>query len=89
MWAIYSCIAELPPILRNSYENIISHLSWSGSNPDFNYYLENYNNQIDDLLKNGVEFKNVKINFRINLFLADAPALAKACFCNQYNGKYI
>ena len=43
MWAVFSTLVELPPILRSSYENIIFHSSWTGSNPDFNLYLEFYN----------------------------------------------
>ena len=43
MWAIFSEIVELPPILRHSSENTIFHSSWSHSNPDFNIYLEKYN----------------------------------------------
>lgn len=36
IWAIFSEIVELPPILRHAAENTIFHSSWSDSNPDFN-----------------------------------------------------
>jgi hypothetical protein len=55
MWAIFSEIVELPPILRHSSENTIFHSSWSHSNPDFNIYLEKYNQQLEKLLKEGIE----------------------------------
>lgn len=88
IWAIFSCIAELPPALRNSYENIICHSYWSGSNPDFNKYLEDYNKEIDVLIKNGLQFGDTHLNIRVYVFIADAPARAKACNTMQFNGKY-
>ena len=47
MWAKFSSLIELPPILRAAYENIIFHSSWTRSNPDLNVFLEKYNYQID------------------------------------------
>ena len=49
MWAIYSSVVELPSILRNSYENIIFNSSWCGTNPEFNSFLKDYNNEIDEV----------------------------------------
>ena len=57
MWAIFSSFVELPPILRFASDNIIFHSSWTGSNPDFNLYLEKYNPQKDLILKNGIDFE--------------------------------
>lgn len=88
IWAIFSSIVELPPILRESYENIIFHSLWSGSNPDFNVYLKEYNNELDELLEKGFIFNNKKFNLRIFLFQSDSPARAKACKSVQFNGKY-
>ena len=88
IWAIFSTIAELPPQLRHSYENVIFHSLLSGGNPDFNNYLETYNSEINDLIENGFKHNNITYNIRVFLFLADAPARAKVCKINQFNGKY-
>ena len=47
IWSIFSALVELPPALRESYENIVFHCSWSGSNPDFNVLLGEYNDEIN------------------------------------------
>lgn len=88
MWTILSEIVELPPILRGSFENILFHSSWTGSQPDFNVWLKNYNNQIDTALKNGFEWKNKKFNLKIHAFIADSPARSKVCNSIQFNGYY-
>ena len=49
-WTILSQLAELPPILRGSFENVVFHSSWLGSIPDFQLYLQKYNSEIDDLV---------------------------------------
>ena len=47
MTAFFSTIAELPPNLRHSSENILFHSTWYGSNPDYNEFLESFNSQTD------------------------------------------
>ena len=88
MWAIFSEIVELPPILRHASENTIFHSSWSHSNPDFNKYLENYNEQIELLLKNGLIIGERFFKFKIHLLLCDGIARSKVCYYNQHNGRY-
>lgn len=34
IWAIFSCVVELPPIVRCSFENIIFHSLWAGDDVD-------------------------------------------------------
>jgi len=88
IWALLSCIVELPQRIRESHENIISHSMWSGSNPDFNVFLELYNTQTTDLLTNGLIYKDKLIRFKIHIFVGDAPARCKICKSVQFNGKY-
>lgn len=88
IWAIFSCIAELPPLLRCSYDNILFHSMWSGPNVDFNLFLEKYNSNIDEVIKNGLFFNNKKITIKIHAFIADSPARSKATNTKQFNGKY-
>lgn len=88
MWAIFSCVAELPQIIRRSHENIIFHSLWSGPNLDFNMFLKEYNSQKDDIVKNGLFVNGIKIIVDIHGFIADSPARSKALNCKQFNGKY-
>ena len=88
MWAIFSTIVELPPRERSLPENIIFHSCWTGSINDFNVYLSDYNKEIDYILENGVKFDGTIFRIKIHLFIADAPARAKACNSNQFNGKF-
>ena len=87
VWAILSSIVELPPILRNSYENINFHSIWSGTNPNFNNFLKNENKEIDFLLKNGIKYKNILLKIRIFCFISDTPARGKALNMKLFNGK--
>ena len=84
----FSTLVELPPALRSCYENIIFHSNWTGSNPDFNIYLQEYNNQIDYIREHGVKFNDKIYKFKIHILIADAPARAKACNMNQFNDKF-
>ena len=87
-YATMSSIVEMPSVLRFLPENIIFHSSWSGSEPDFNLYFEKYNNEIDVLLNNGLDFNDTHYKFKVHLFIADKPAQAKGCVCSAFNGKY-
>jgi hypothetical protein len=76
--AFFSTVCELPPILRNSNKNIITHSLWTGSSSDFNTFLSRYNNQLDNILKNRLTIESLNLNLRINchVFIADAPERA-------------
>lgn len=88
MWAMFSEIVELPPILRTSYENIIFHSLWSGDLNDFNLYLEKYNSEIDEIIKNGILINGLLVKVKIHGFIADTPARCKALNCIYFNGNY-
>jgi hypothetical protein len=88
--AFFSTICELPPILRNSNKNIITHSLWTGSSPDFNNFLSRHNNQLDNLLKNGllIDKLNMILQITCHVFIADAPERASILNMNKFNGKY-
>lgn len=88
MWAIFSSISELPPILRGSFENIMFHSIWSGADLNFNFFLETFNSEIDALLKDGIEFEGVRVKVIIHVFIADSPGRTKVLNTLQFNGKY-
>lgn len=88
IWALFSCIVELPSSLRSSYSNIIFHGMWSGPEIDFNLFLSKYNKSLVNLLANGLEIKTIKLTFKIHGLIADSPARAKALNMKQFNGKF-
>jgi hypothetical protein len=88
MYAIFSCINELPPKLRYLVENIVVHSFISGAQFDFNNYLK-YNKEIDTLLDKGIILNNSKtITLSINGLIADAPARCKALNSKCFMGSF-
>ena len=82
IWALFSCIVELPPKLHYKIENIIYHSTIGGAEPEFNNFLSVYNSEIDTILLDGIG--NYKI--KIHAATGDSPALAKICKINGHNG---
>ena len=66
----------------------ITLLLWSGSNSDFNNFLEFYNAHTTELLQKGLKFRDKIIQFKIHVFIGDAPARSKVCKTTQFNGKF-
>ncbi len=64
--AFFSQISELPPLLRYSTRNIITHSLWTGSTADFNLFLSRYNNQLDRLLVDGILIEDLNIKIKVN-----------------------
>jgi len=52
-------------------ENIIFHSSWTGALSEFDIFLKRYNSQIDDVIKDGVEFEGKVFKIKIHM-LVDA-----------------
>ena len=88
--AFFSTIAELPPILRNSTRNIITHSLWSGSTPNFNVFLRDYNKNLEHVLRNGIYIDKLDLllHIRCYVFIADAPERASLLNMNRFNGKF-
>jgi hypothetical protein len=89
MWAIYSSISELPPIIRNSQKNIIVHCLWSGS-LDINMILDRYNKKTQKLFENGLEMAILNRTIRVRMLgmICDTVGRAKVCYSTQFNGQY-
>ncbi|RNA35397.1 hypothetical protein BpHYR1_023064 [Brachionus plicatilis] len=84
----YQAIVELPPILRASFENIIFNSSWTGSQPDFNLWLQKYNEKIDLIIRNGFKWQTIKFELKIHAIIADSRSRSKICNSIQFNGYY-
>ena len=89
MTALASMIAELPPVIRYSRNNIIVHSLWTG-NFDLNECLRYYNKEIDFMIKNGLFIKvlNEHFNIRVITLLADTVGRPKISNSTQFNGAF-
>ena len=88
--AFFSTICELPPLLRHSTRNIITHSLWLGSTPDFNVFMSRFNSQLDNILTKGIfiEALDLHITVKCHVFIADAPERPSVLNMNKFNGKY-
>ena len=88
--AFFSSISELPPILRNSNSNIITHSLWCGSVPDFNVFLSIFNTSLEKIMINGISIDDLKIRVTVEcrVCIADAPERALLLNMNRFNGKF-
>lgn len=88
MWSLFSMIAELPPLIRNSKKNILVHSIWTGS-LDFNSILSIFNSEINILIENGIELKNkMRLSVRLIGLISDSVARPKICYSTQFNGHF-
>lgn len=88
-WAMFSIIADLPPIVRFRYSNIISHFIISSSQVDINKYSYKHSSELEKLICNGLEISGFgKVNIRIIGMICDTVARSKVLYTIQFNGKY-
>lgn len=87
-YGVFSMIAELPYIVRNSYKNIIVHSFCTGNVPDFNQFFSEHNSEIDFLLNNGLLVNNINFKIVINSIIADGVCIPKIFNSTQFNGSY-
>lgn len=87
-WLMCSMIAELPPLIRMSYNNIVTHFIYGSSSPNFESYLPKHSTELENLLNSGIIVDGVKYSIRILGLIADAPARAKVTFTIQFNGAH-
>ena len=80
---------DLPPLVRNSFENIITNFMVNSKKIEINKFLEKNMQNFANVLKNGIIVdNNQKINIKLVGMIADAPAMAKLVNMNQFNGYY-
>lgn len=90
IYSIQAQIAELPPKVRCSTNNIICFLFYIGGYPNFNILFDKYLVELKNILKDGLFCESIgkKIFVRIHACVADAPARAKVSNSKQFNGEY-
>ena len=88
-WAMLASISNLPPLARNSFQNILKIFLLSASNFGLEYFLTNYLGQFSNLISNGINVEGLgKIKIRVISFISDLPALAKMTNSVQFNGEF-
>ena len=83
-------IANLPPLIRSEFFNMIKFIFISGKSFALYSLLDKYLAKLSSLLVDGLEIKqlNMKLIVYIHSVIADAPARAKICNTKQFNGEF-
>ncbi len=92
MWAILDIIANLPPLIRSSFNNVIKICFINGKLFNFNGIYDNHLNNFKNILQFGVNIningQVVNIKLHIHALIADNPGRAKAGNFQQHNGTH-
>lgn len=88
-WAMFGIIADLHPIIRNSYKNIITFYMLGTSKPLLNKFSSKYMKTLENILNDGIKLSNLgTVNIKIVGFIGDSQAIPKALNTKQYNGTF-
>jgi hypothetical protein len=92
IWAILGIVANLPPLIRSAFNNLIKILFIHGTLFDFNGIFAKHLTKLKSLLTNGLTIMvsncETKIAINIHALIADNPGRAKICYCRQHNGRF-
>ena len=92
IWAVLGIVANLPPLIRFAFKNLIKILFKHGTLFDFNGIFAKHLTKLKSLLTNGLTIMvsncETKITINIHALIADNPGRAKICYCRQHNGRY-
>ena len=92
IWAILGIIANMPPLVRSAFSNIIKILFIHGNLFDFNGIFAKHLTKLTDLLVNGIDImvsnSVSKVSVHIHALIADNPGRSKICYCRQHNGRF-
>ena len=84
MVAMLSSIIELPPLLRSSYQNIVTHFLICSSAPDLELFFESNSDSFTKIFTHGVMLPNIGIHVKIKVIaiVADLIETPKLIPCN-------
>jgi hypothetical protein len=92
IWAILGIVANLPPLIRSAFNNLIKILFIHGTLFDFNGIFDKHLTKLKSLIANGLTIMvsncETKITVNIHALIADNPGRAKICYCRQHNGRF-
>jgi hypothetical protein len=88
VWAMFGLIADLHPLIRNSYTNIINFFMLATNKPKLNIFLKKHvNKDFEKLINVGINIIDIgNIKIKIIGFIADSQAIPKFLNTKQYNG---
>lgn len=89
MVSMLSSITEMPPLLRASYENIISHFLICHSSPDLNQFFETNQKELFSIFKEPIFLPKLNIKVQVNIIsiVADLIEIPKLLNFMQFNAK--
>ena len=89
MVSMLSSITEMPPLLRASYENIISHFLICHSSPDLNHFFEMNQNELFSVFKEPIFLPRLNLKVQVNIIaiVADLIEIPKLLNVMQFNAK--
>jgi hypothetical protein len=90
VWAIVGLIANMPPLMRSAFKNMITIAFINGKIFDFNGIYDNHLNKFKQILNTGLEIeinhKKIRVTVSVLAIIADNPGRSKTCYCQQHNG---
>jgi hypothetical protein len=88
-WAMFGMIADMEPLMRNSFENIISFCMIGTNVPDLNLFYSKHMESFENLIKHGVSIAGIG-NLKIQQvgFIGDSQAIPRVFNTKQYNGEH-
>jgi hypothetical protein len=87
MVAMLSSIVEMPPLLRASYENIVTHFLICKSNPDLEKFFDKNRQELFSVFKTKIHLKKINKFVKINIIaiVADLIEIPKLLNVMQFN----
>lgn len=88
-WPIWLTVAELPPLLRMAFQNIVLAGLWCGKEkPNWKDVLPNFIGDILNIANLGIKNAGITHYFRPYLLIVDMIAKASLLNMMQFNGSY-
>ena len=87
MVAMLSSIIELPPLLRASFQNIVTHFLICSSSPDLELFFKSNLDAFSNIFTNGVHLQNLGVTVKVKVIaiVADLIETPKLLNTMQFN----
>ena len=87
MVAMLSSIMELPPMLRASYKNIITHFLLCSSSPDLEVFFHSNSEYFTNIFIDGVKLPKIELTVKVKIIaiVADLIETPKLLNTMQFN----
>ena len=89
LWPVWISLANLPPILRSAFRNIVLASLWFGfGKPSWEIVISLLEREFQEARFIHLNGKVVRLKFQIIMMIADLPAKASILCHKQFNGQY-